>query len=165
MAMHKKLTVGSVLFTFHTPRYEHYLHQAGHPKYRIEFNLLHVYNRRERTSGAPVPKTMIPLLDKLGIRHQSYYNGNSVYAVGCRNHTYYKCQSDLPYPTPEQVQEANKALENFLSQNNIRSSYGAELSENPFMKDFQEKKMSNKDAVFSLLKPLDEYVAEETYIQ
>lgn len=163
MAIHKKLPVGSILFTFHQPQYNYYGHRNGRSKYTIQFNLLYVYNRRERSSGASVPSQLIPTLEKLGIRFTEAGRGRTT-AIGCRHYTYFQCDSYLPYPTPDQVKEAAAALERIRNGNNVIYN-SMTLVDNEFMKDFRNQKMSNKDTLFSLLKPLKEYSAEETYIK
>lgn len=164
MAMHKKLDVGSILFTYHEPRYDLSNHRSGRDKYVIEFKALYVHNRRERSTGAYVPKTLIPTLEKLGIRHQEHsYEHDNTCAVGCRTHVYHRCNSPMPYPTPEQIKAAREDLEGRLTRESITNE-GVSLVEIEFVQDFKEKKMSNKDAVFSLSKPLEDYVANETYI-
>lgn len=161
--MHKKLDVGSILFTYHEPRYDLHKHRTGDDKYVIEFKALHVQNRRERSNGAYVPKTLIPTLEKLGIKHQEgYYSGDMTCAVGCRTYVYYKCNSNMPYPTPEQIKEARRQFELKLS-NGTASNEGTSLIEVDFVQKFKEKKMSNKDAVFSLQKSLENYVCNETH--
>lgn len=165
MAMHKKLNVGSILFTYHEPRYQVNNHRHGRDKYTIDFKALYVHNRRERTSGVHVPKTLIPTLEKLGIRHEDnyYYQSDTTVAVGCRTYVYHRVTSDMPYPTPEQIKAAREKLDSHLESESARNE-GVSLMEIDFVQDFKEKKMSNKDAVFSLLKPLEDYVANETYI-
>ncbi len=164
MAMHKKLSVGSILFTYHEPRYDYSNHRYGRDKYIIEFKALYIHNRRERTTGANVPKSLIPTLEKLGIKYEeNHYDRDYVCAVGCRNYIYSRCSSAMPYPSVGQIKFAQEKLENELSAATARNE-GVSLIEVEFVQDFKEKKMSNKDAVFSLLKPLHDYVANETYI-
>ncbi|BCT30376.1 MULTISPECIES: hypothetical protein [Bacillus subtilis group] len=161
MAMNRNLQVGSILFTYHEPSYSHMNHRSGREKYYISFKALYVHNRRERTSGTTVPKDLIPTLDKLGIRHLGH-DDDTTFAVGCRSYVYYRCKSNLPYPTPEQIQAARAALDSYLEREQAEN-LGVPLMEVEFVKDFKEKKMSNKDAMFSLLKPLDQYLNKETF--
>ncbi|PGT10185.1 hypothetical protein [Bacillus cereus] len=164
MAMHKKLNVGSILFTYHEPRYDYSNHRNGRDKYIIEFKALYIHNRRERTTGAHVPKSLIPTLAKLGIKYEAnHYDNEHVCAVGCRNYIYSRFTSSMPYPSVEQIKLARQKLELELNEESA-SNEGVSLIEVEFVQDFKEKKMSNKDAVFSLLKPLHDYVANETYI-
>lgn len=164
MAMHKKLDVGSILFNYHDPQYNYYSHRHGREKYTIHFKTLYIHNRRERSNGVSVPRTLIPTLDKLGIRHQEISHApDNVVAVGCRAYIYHSCESDMPYPTPNQVEEAREKLQSQM-QNNTARNEGVDLTEIEFVQDFKEKKMSNQDAVFSLLKPLNDYLANETYM-
>jgi hypothetical protein len=160
LAIHKKLTEGSILFTFHEPHYQYYYHRNNRSKYGIHFKILYVHNRRERTSGELVSEKMKETLEKLGIRTQKA-NSTSISAIGCRTFTYHRCESDVPYPSQEQMQEAMKALEGvFRTQTQAQ---GKTLIRSEFMQDFKEKKMSNQDNVFALLKPLKDYIAKETY--
>lgn len=162
MAMHKKLSVGSILFCYHEPTYDVYGARYNGLKYRIHFKVLYVQNRRERTTGVSVPKSIIPTLDKLGIRYTSHhYESDIVYAIGCRTHTYYVICSDSPYPTAEEVKKARAKLEERLESPEGITQEGVQLMEIDFVKDFKEK-MSNKDALFSLNKPLVEYHAKES---
>ncbi|MES9681666.1 hypothetical protein ABWK22_01875 [Gottfriedia acidiceleris] len=164
MAMHRKLDVGSILFTYHQPRYDMSRHRNNLDKYLIEFKALYVHNRRERSSGAMVPLTLIPTLDKLGIRHDENYRGaGNTCAVGCRTYVYYRCYSPMPYPSPEHIKAARAELEERMNLHSA-SNEGVSLMEIDFVQDFKEKKMSNKDSIFSLLKPLHDYVANETHI-
>ncbi|MFE4029258.1 hypothetical protein ACFX4N_24210 [Priestia sp. YIM B13551] len=166
MAIHKKLPVGSILFTYHEPGYNYSNHRYGRGKYHIDFKVLYVHNRRERTTGASVPRTLIPTLEKLGIRHQEYsYDQQQTSAIGCRTYKYYSFSSNSPYPTAEAIQTAQQELESLFTRETV-SVEGIRISlvENDFMKDFKEKKMKNKDAIFSLSKPLHDYLANETYI-
>lgn len=167
MAMNKNLDVGSILFTFHKPTYQEYAHSRGNEKYKIEFIALYVHNRRERTSGINVPKSLIPTLDKLKIRHvdvNSYYREHDeVFAIGCRQYVYYSCTSDMPYPTADELKAARKTLDEQLDTSHAVNQ-GVTLMEIDFIQDFKEKKVTNKDAAFSLLKPLRNYVENETYI-
>lgn len=163
MAMHKKLQPGALLFTFQDPIYNQWDHQGGREKYRIEFKALHVFNRRERSSGEYVPANLIPTLDKLGIRYiESQHRKDRVLAVGCRAYSYYSCNSDLPYPSPEQVKAAQQAYEQTTS--GSRSNQGVELQQVEFVEEFKEKKMSNMDSLYSLSNSLNDYVAQQTYI-
>lgn len=164
MAMHKKLNIGSILFAYHEPRYNSYRHRDGREKYDIDFKVLYVHNRRERSAGVDVPISLIPTLEKLGIRHENVYRQTDVTcAVGCRTHVYYSCTSSMPYPSPEQIKAARAALEEQLEAETARNQ-GVTLSEVEFVQKFREKKMTNKDSVFSLLKPLHDYVANEAIV-
>lgn len=164
MAMHRKLDVGSILFTYHEPEYLGHYNRTPEHKYRIIFKVLHVHNRRERTSGTQVPASLKSTLDKLSIRYddRGYYGERDcIYAIGCRSLNYYSCLSDLPYPSAEDVEAARRELESRLENNNLY--YGdVSLMEIDFIEDFKEKKMSNKDALFSLSKSLEDYVSNET---
>lgn len=166
MAMHKKLGVGSILFTYHEAEYLGHYQRSPEKKYRIQFKVLHVHNRRERTSGTQVPASLKPTLDKLSIRYDnaSYYsNRDTIYAIGCRSLNYYTCLSDLPYPSAEQVEEARRELDSRLESNTL--IYGdTHLMEIDFIEDFKEKKMTNKDALFSLSKSLEDFVSSETHL-
>ena len=162
MAMHKKLRVGSILFCYHEPSYDVYGARYSGLKYRINFKVLYVQNRRERTTGVPVPKSITPTLDKLGIRYTTqYYDNDHVYAIGCRTHVYDSICSDSPYPTAEEVKKARAKLEERLESPDGITQEGVQLMEIDFVKDFKEK-MSNKDSLFSLNKPLVEYHAKES---
>lgn len=165
MAMHKKLDVGSILFTYHEAKYREHSHRAGLKKYCITFKALYVHNRRERTSGAWVPSSLKPTLEKLSIRwSNSYYSqSNQIVAIGCRTLIYYECQSDLPYPSSEQIEKARNELESRLENNSLYNE-GVGLMEIDFIEGFKEKKMSNKDGIFSLSKSLEDFVQSETYI-
>lgn len=162
MAIHKKLGVGSLLFTYHYPDYDSYAHRRGEAKYHIRFKALYVHNRRERSTGVPVPKTLIPTLEKLGIKYNEFSH-TDVIAVGCRSYTYHSCRSNLPYPSADDVTEASRVLKEKL-ESDVASNEGVSLMEIDFIQDFKEKKMSNKDALFSLNKPLQDYVSNELII-
>lgn len=162
MAMHRKLDVGSILFTYPQATYHYSGHRNGTHKYRIDFKALYVHNRRERSTGGHVPKTMIATLDKLGIRH-SQASSDFVYAVGCRNHIYHTVWSNLPYPSPEQIKEARLEFESHLSDGSLQNE-GVPMMQVEFVQEFKEKKVSNKDLLFSLQRPLDHYLANETYL-
>ena len=161
MAMHKKLSVGSILFCYHEPSYDVYGARYSGLKYRISFKVLYVQNRRERTTGVSVPKKLTPTLDKLGVRYTQHHDNEHVYAIGCRTHTYAQISSDTPYPTAEEVKKARIQLEERLESEDGITQGGVQLMEIDFVKDFKEK-MSNKDALFSLSKPLVEYHAKES---
>lgn len=163
MAMHKKLDVGSVLFCYHEPIYEYYAHRRNAGKYSIQFKVLYVHNRRERTTGARVPRKIVPTLDKLSIRYTDDYREEYVYAVGCRAATYKTYRSDLPYPTAEQIKEARASLEAMLETGELCNE-GVRLMSIDFVDSFKEKKMSNKDSLFSLNKPLVDYQMQEKVI-
>lgn len=162
MAMNKNLEVGSILFTYTESIYEHQSHRFGNKKYTIRFKVLYVHNRRERTTGAYVPQTLKSTLDKLGIRQTNSYSGK-LCAVGCRAITYHEVRSNSPYPTSDDIKTAQEKLESNL-QNNSLTSYGVNLFEIDFVETFKEKKMSNKDALFAIQKPLEEFINNETYI-
>lgn len=162
MAMNKNLEVGSILFTYVDTEYAYHNHRFGRPKYTIRFKLLYVYNRRERTSGTYVSSALIPTLEKLGIRYVDGINGK-VCAIGCRSAAYHEVQSDSPYPTAEDMKTAQRKLEAHL-QNETSYNRSIRLFEIDFIKTFKEKKMSNKDALFVIQKPLEEFINNESYI-
>lgn len=159
MAMHKKLDIGSVLFTFHEPTYFRHKHVRGENKYKIHFKALYIYNRRERTSGDVVPNIIIPTLDKLKIKYLDAFD-DKVVAVGCRSYSYYTCTSKLPYPSVDDIKKAKEALDELLTTERTIGD-GINLMETTFMSDFIEKKVSNKDVLFSLNKPIDQYLEKE----
>jgi hypothetical protein len=157
LAIHKKLTVGSILFTYHTTQYNSYRSLGN--KYQINFYALYVKNRRERTTGDTVPLRLLPTLEKLNIKCTPSYTKDFVHAVGCRIFRYYTASSDSPYPLTEHIEKAREALETFLEDSG--QTGGVKLDNNEFMTQFKESKMTNKDALFALQKPLKEYVQEE----
>lgn len=161
MAMHKKLQPGSVLFTYQMPFYRERLHRSGGLKYLIKFKALVVYNRRERSSGAMVPIKLKPTLEKLGIKYTPHTESTLV-AIGCRDLDYFSCESNTPYPTPEQVIKAHQAYQD-LVENQVRWR-GLELQKIEFIEQFKEKKMSNADSLFSLSNSLSDYIEKETFI-
>ena len=162
MAMNKKLEVGSILFTYTEADYGAQSHRYGRAKYTIRFKVLYVHNRRERTTGVYVPSTLKSTLDKLGIRHTNVYS-DKVCAVGCRALVYHTVQSNSPYPTTDDVKEAQEKLESRLQEHSL-SNYGIDLFEIDFVESFKQKKMSNKDALFAIQKPLEDYINNEQYI-
>jgi len=163
MAMHKNLEVGSALFTFHESEYGHYNHRLGREKYTINFKVLYVHNRRERTTGTYVPRTLIPTLDKLGIRYLNHWANEKVCAVGCRTHIYYSIRSNSPYPTSDEIKAAQEEFDKKQRDSRLRNE-GVEIFEIDFVQTFKEKKMSNKEALFVINKPLEDYINSETYV-
>jgi len=160
MATYKKLTVGSMLFNYHEPvyQYAHYHPRSNSPdrkKYSIAFKVLYIYNRRERSYGAAVPTKMIPLLKKFSIKYvrSRSQDSSAVDAVGCRHYTYYKIESDFPYPTAAQIQEAKERFDS-LGENATHN--GIHLSANSFFDTYIQNKLTNKDALYVLKKPIKE---------
>lgn len=163
MAMNKNLEVGTILFTYTDAGYEHHSHRCGRHKYVIRFKALYVHNRRERTTGAYVPASLRSTLDKLGIRHYACGYGEVICAVGCRAITYHEVRSNNPYPTAEDVKIAQEKLEEKLRDNALTNG-GIKLFEIEFVEKFKQKKMSNKDALFAIQKPLEEFINNETFV-
>ncbi|MEK1828838.1 hypothetical protein AAAC51_06750 [Priestia megaterium] len=165
MAMHQKLAVGTILFTYPEPDYNYYNHRYGNKHYTLKFKLLYVHNRRERSTGSFVSKHLSSTLNKLKIKciDETHYP-NQVMAVGCRAYTYHSFSSKIPYPTAAQVKEAQQKL-NLLLERGTVSVEGKNITliDNEFITNFKQKQMTNKDCLFSLLKPMEEYIEKETH--
>lgn len=163
MAIHKKLPVGSLLFNYHEAYYDRNSHRRGMDKYTISFKAIHVFNRRERTNGVLIPIELKPVLDELGIRTIRGYS-KQIIAVGCREVTYHSYTSNSPYPTKTQLDEANKRYEELLSSDdNNDNPFDPRINENSFMNDFKEKKMTNKDFLFTLYESPSEFVSKQRH--
>lgn len=154
--MNPKLKEGSILLYYpdiqERTRYIRYDRPPELYGYELSINALYVRNRRERTSGAHVPKELIPYLDMLKVRTGTYYYGsNSGYttAVGCRTKSMYRANIGLNEDIPAAFRKAFKEVKE-------TAVYGADFFENEFVEKFLETKLGNKDKKFLLFKPIEQ---------
>lgn len=148
MAMHSRLDVGSIITTYQS------VSKVGKDNYNISFHVLYVKNRRERTSGVRLPKTMMGLLNKYSIRcDEDYYREQDYFlAIGCRQKCYYQSFSNTPYPTKNMLLKAEEALKSYIYNEDKKHASGEDICVhyNSFVEETNSTKLQNKDALFAL---------------
>ena len=160
MAMHPKLTEGSILLYY--PEMEQtYRYRYGEPPiplYTLTIKVLYVYNRRARTNGAYIPVRFRKYLESLKVRiGHGHGRGDSerIVAVGCQTRT-------VRYE--ESIGEPKIPAEfiTFFSDIKANTNTDDRIYENEFIQKFLATRIQNKDKKGVLFTPVESIVGFHT---
>ena len=162
MAMHPKLTEGSILLYYpqleKTVRYRY--GQPPIPLYSLTVKALFVSNRRARTNGAYIPARFKNYLESLKVRiGRGYGKGEDelIVAVGCEARTvlYQESLGEAELKIPSN-------FINFFSDIKSNMNFGERLYENEFIDQFLTVKTQNKDKKGVLFTPIESILGFHT---